>query len=121
MHNPNKIKRKNPILPKSDPLFKFKYVRYIERITYNRNNNNNSKYISYSLNDTNIKIGDKILICVKSKDYDPNITFYDIHEIIVPVSEYYYNTLDIIKPELHFHGRGKNTFPVLKKKNSSKK
>lgn len=123
MHNSKQIKRKYSVLPKSDPLFKFKYVRYVERVVYSKNykNNTKSKYISYSLNETNIKVGDKILICVRSKDYDPNLFFYDIHEVIVPVSQLYYNSLDIIKPEIHFHGRGKKSFPVIKRKNSSKK
>lgn len=123
MHHKKNVKRKHPVLPKSDPLFKFKYVRYVERVTYSRNykNNTKSKYISYSLSETNIKVGDKILICVRSKDYDPNFFFYDIHEVIVPVSELYYNRLDIIKPEIYFHNRGGMSFPVIKRKNSSKK
>lgn len=123
MHNPKKAKRKNPILPKSDPIFKFKYVRYVERVIYRRNSKDNtkSKYVGYSLNETNIKVGDKIFICVRSKDYDPNFFFYDIHEVIVPISESYYNSLDIITPELHFHRRGRKSFPVIKRKNSSKK
>lgn len=123
MHNPKPLKRKHPVLPKSDPLFKFKYVKYVERITYSRNykNNINSKYVGYSLNENNIKVGDKILICVRSKEYNPNVFFYDIHEVIVPVSELYYNLLDIIKPEIYFHNRGGRSFPVIKRKNSSKK